>query len=50
MYAAVAAGIYPTIAEAQQAMNSGFSDEYKPDAERGKIYDKLYQRYKSLGK
>lgn len=47
MYAAVAAGIYPTIGEAQQAMSSGFSDEYHPDAERGAIYDKLYERYKT---
>ena len=50
MYAAVAAGIYTTIAEAQQAMSSGFSDEYYPNTERGAIYDRLYQRYKSSGK
>ena len=47
MYAAVAAGIYANIHEAQQAMSSGFSDEYHPNAERGAIYDKLYERYKA---
>ena len=50
MYAAVAAGIYSTISEAQQAISSGFSDEYFPNTERGAIYDRLYQRYKSIGK
>ena len=49
MYAAVAAGLYPNIFEAQQAMSSGFSDEYTPNAEREAVYDKLYQRYKELG-
>ena len=49
MYAAVAAGLYPSIEEAQRAMSSGFSDEYLPDAERGAIYDQLYQRYKATG-
>lgn len=50
MYAAVAAGLYPSIKEAQEAMLSGFSDEYYPNPERGKIYDKLYQRYKAAGR
>ena len=49
MYAAVAAGLYSNVLEAQKAMSSGFSDEYIPNRERGKIYDKLYQRYKELG-
>ena len=48
MYAAVAAGIYPSIAEAQRAMLSGFANEYLPSAERGAIYDKLYERYKRI--
>jgi L-ribulokinase len=48
MYAAVAAGIYPSITMAQQAMSSGFSDEYLPSGERGAIYDKLYERYKRI--
>ena len=49
MYAAVAAGLYPDIGAAQQAMSSGFSDEYLPNEERKAIYDKLYQRYKAQG-
>lgn len=47
MYAAVAAGLYADVVEAQKAMSSGFSDEYLPDAERGRLYDRLYDRYKS---
>lgn len=50
MYAAVAAGIHPDIVTAQRVMSSGFSDEYTPDAERGKIYDRLYERYLAAGK
>ena len=50
MCAAVAAGVYSSIEEAQQAMLSGFSNEYLPDAERGAIYDKLYERYLALGR
>lgn len=49
MFAAVVAGIYPTVLDAQKAMSSGFSDEYLPDAERGKIYDRLYERYRAVG-
>ena len=49
MFAAVAAGLYPTVEAAQQAMASGFSDEYLPDTSRGQIYDLLYERYKRLG-
>lgn len=50
MYAAVAAGIYDNILDAQKAMSSGFSDEYLPDEAKGAIYDKLYERYKAAGK
>lgn len=50
MYAAVAAGLYPSISEAQRAMLSGFSDEYLPNPERGEVYDVLYQRYKAVGR
>ena len=49
MYASVASGLYPNIFEAQQAMSSGFSDEYLPNIERKEIYDKLYKRYIELG-
>ncbi len=49
MFAAVAAGIYPTIAAAQRAMSPGFSAEYRPDPARHEIYDRLYARYRKLG-
>ncbi|RRB07243.1 ribulokinase [Larkinella rosea] len=47
--AAVAAGIYPTFAEAQRAMASAFDAVFTPRPERAKVYDVLYQRYLSLG-
>lgn len=49
MFAAVAADIYPSVADAQQAMSPGFSDEYRPDTKRHAIYDTLYKRYLELG-
>lgn len=48
MYAAVAAGLYTSIVEAQAAMLSGFSNEYLPDPTRSAVYDKLYEKYKKL--
>lgn len=50
MFAAVASGIYATLPEAQQAMNSGFDKEYQPREEVARIYEKLYQRYLTAGK
>ncbi|RCR66066.1 ribulokinase [Larkinella punicea] len=47
--AAVAAGIYPTFAEAQKAMASAFDAVYTPRPERAAVYDVLYERYLSLG-
>ena len=49
MYAAVTAGLYSDVLEAQRAMSSGFSDEYQPNNERKAIYDKLYERYLKQG-
>ena len=49
MFAAVAAGVHGSVAEAQRAMRPGFSDEYRPDMERHAIYDYLYARYLELG-
>ena len=49
MLAAVAAGIYPTVEEAQNHMLSGFSKTYYPDFQNAKIYKELYERYKELG-
>ena len=49
MFAATAAGAYATVAEAQDAMNSGFAKEYFPEPDQVKIYDEVYQRYLKLG-
>lgn len=49
MCASVAAGIHPTMEAAQQAMGSGFDAEYFPNVEKNIIYQKLYQKYQSLG-
>jgi L-ribulokinase len=49
MCAATAAGLYPSIEEAKQAMGSGFEREYVPDIERHKQYEIVYARYKRLG-
>ncbi len=49
IFAAVAAGLYGSVPEAQQKMCPGFSKEYFPDMERHAIYDRLYKRYLKLG-
>lgn len=50
MFAAVVAGIYPTVQEAQQGMKAPLGRTYYPDASRREIIDKAYARYKLLGK
>jgi L-ribulokinase len=50
MFAAVVAGIYPTVEAAQKAMGQGFLSEYLPNEENHKIYSELYQQYLRLGK
>lgn len=49
MFAAVVAGIYPTIEEAMQAMGRGFDEQYHPNADLKDIYSKRYNQYKNLG-
>ncbi len=49
MFAATAAGIYPTVEEAMKTMGQGFDQEYKPNASASKIYEKRFQKYKALG-
>ncbi|MBQ6473412.1 MAG: ribulokinase [Victivallales bacterium] len=49
MYAAVGAGIYPTLPEAMKAMGAGFDRTYNPTAELASVYETLYQRYRALG-
>lgn len=50
MAASVVAGVWPDFATAQNAMGSGFDREYLPNPERAAIYEKLYRKYKVLGK
>ena len=49
MLAAVAAGVYPTVAEAQKKMGSGFDMTFTPDRKRRGVYDGLYRKYKAMG-
>ncbi|MDR1170951.1 MAG: ribulokinase [Bacteroidales bacterium] len=50
MCAAVVAGGYPTVADAQKAMGQGFACEYVPNMENHKTYMNLYQKYLELGR
>jgi L-ribulokinase len=49
IFAAVAAGIYPTVEEAMKGMGQGFDKEYLPSAQMSAIYQKRYEKYVSLG-
>jgi L-ribulokinase len=50
MFAAVVAGVYPTVEAAQRAMGQGFLSEYLPNEKNHKVYLKLYEKYLRLGK
>jgi len=50
MFAAVVAGIYPTVKDAQKSMGQGFMLEYLPNEANHKIYMKMYKKYLALGK
>ncbi|MBN1501385.1 MAG: ribulokinase, partial [Spirochaetes bacterium] len=47
MFAAVAAGIYADVAEAQKNMGNGFECEYMPEPEKAKMYDAIYKKYQN---
>lgn len=49
MFAAVAAGVYGSIKDAQGSMGSGFTETYHPDSDKAKRYGELYRRYKEIG-
>ena len=49
MFAATAAGIYPDVEAAMQAMGGGFDQEYFPDQTKAELYEKRYKRYIDLG-
>ncbi len=49
MFAATAAGLYPTVEDAMKAMGQGFDKEYKPIRKNVALYKKRFKRYKKLG-
>ncbi len=49
MFAAVVAGIYPTVEDAMQAMGRGFDVEYQPNKANEAAYTARYNKYKTLG-
>lgn len=49
IYAAVAAGFYPDVIAAQDALCEPYRESYLPDAERSKKYLEKYQEYRALG-
>lgn len=49
MFAAAAAGIYKTVEQAQEAMESGFEMEYIPNKKNVSAYAQLYKEYSVLG-
>lgn len=49
MFAATAAGLYPRVEDAMEAMGQGFDLEYHPNAEKAAIYEQRYLQYGVLG-
>jgi L-ribulokinase len=50
MFAAVVAGVYTKVEDAQKSMGQGFASEFYPDMENHKQYLELYKKYQALGK
>jgi L-ribulokinase len=50
MFAAVVAGIYPTVEAAMDAMGTGFEKEYQPNRKKQKMYRQHYEQYQALGR
>jgi L-ribulokinase len=50
MFAAVVAGVYEKVEDAQKAMGAGFTNTYYPHEEDHKMYWELYKNYLALGK
>ena len=49
MFAATAAGIYPSVEKAMEKMGRGFDLRYDPSPEKVKIYARRLERYNRLG-
>ena len=50
MFAAVAAGVYNKVEDAQHAMGMGFASEYQPDMKNHGLYLEMYKQYVAIGK
>ena len=49
MFAAVVAGVYEKVEDAQKAMGMGFAMEYNPNKKNVELYAELYKDYMKLG-
>jgi L-ribulokinase len=49
MFAATAAGVFPKVEDAMEAMGQGFDATYQPDEKKSAVYNKRYQKYMELG-
>lgn len=49
MFAATAAGVFPRVQAAQEAMSAGTEAVYRPDAAASRRYDAVYRDYLKLG-
>jgi len=49
MFAAVVAGVYEKVEDAQKSMGQGFANEYLPNPDAVKMYAELYKEYQKLG-
>jgi L-ribulokinase len=50
MFAATAAGIYPKVEDAMNAMGQGFDASYSPDKAMTAVYAKRYKQYERMGR
>lgn len=48
VFAAVATGVYPDVEAAQKVIAAKRVKTYKPDMEKGKVYETLYKTYREL--
>jgi L-ribulokinase len=49
MFAAVVAGVYAKVEDAQKAMGQGFETTYYPNPVNAKKYEVIYQKYLKIG-
>jgi L-ribulokinase len=49
MFAATAAGLYPKVEEAMNAMGQGFDMQFQPEPKLVSIYQKRFEKYKVFG-